>query len=332
MLTYFLCVHSCLLHSYLCASWIIGVILAALGSIISNLGVTLQKLTHLRLERYPAHKTKPAYWRVGMWQVGIGFVVLGSIADVVALSFAPQSLIAPLGALTMVSNVVFAPLLLKEKITKRDIAATMTILAGSIIAVAFGSHSDIIYSFDELISFLARLQFILYATIVTAAIIGMLLFLSYMERLEQDSIERQLELPPYYRALQRFAYPAISGTIGAQSVLFAKCVVELVVGVIKKRGNAFVHFQPYLIIVAVCVTVFLQIKWLNDGLKRFDASYIVPVFVSFWIVLSVASGMIFYQEYVGMKPHQAALFSVGVILTIAGVALLSLRPIAKPRT
>lgn len=133
--------------------------------------------------------------------------------------------------------------------------------------------------------------------------------------------------------LELFCLPFfyVLGTIGAQSVLFAKCVVELVVGVIKKRGNAFVHFQPYLIILAVCACVFLQIKWLNDGLKRFDASYIVPVFVSFWIILSVASGMIFYQEYLGMKAHQIGLFALGVVLTIAGVALLSLRPIATPR-
>lgn len=47
-------------------------------------------------------------------------------------------------------------------------------------------------------------------------------------------------------------------------------------------------------------TVFLQVRWLNEGLRRFDSSYIVPVFVSFWILLSVLSGMIFFSEYKGM--------------------------------
>ena len=129
------------------------------------------------------------------------------------------------------------------------------------------------------------------------------------------------------RHWQRFAYPAIAGTVGAQSVLFAKCAVELIINTARHQGSMFVHYQSYLIVACMFGTIFLQIKWLNDGLIRFDTSYIVPVFVSFWIVLSVMSGMIFFKEHESMSWTQIWLFMLGVMCTVAGVILLSFRPI-----
>jgi hypothetical protein len=41
----------------------------------------------------------------------------------------------------------------------------------------------------------------------------------------------------------------------------------------------------------------------------------------------VIAGMVFYQEYVQMSDTQRGLFSLGVIMTIIGVILLSFRPI-----
>jgi uncharacterized membrane protein len=94
--------------------WIVGVFLAALASLISNLGVTLQKLLHNQTLEKGGDRSK--YYNQPLWWLGVSLVVLGSLADFAALSFSPQSMIAPLGSLTLVSNVIFAPYLLKEKI------------------------------------------------------------------------------------------------------------------------------------------------------------------------------------------------------------------------
>lgn len=86
--------------------------------------------------------------------------------------------------------------------------------------------------------------------------------------------------------------------------------------------NMFVHWQTYFVFAAMIGSIFAQIKYLNDGLKRFDASYSVPVFTSFWIILSVLSGMIFYREYNGMTSAQCMFFALGVAITVTGVVLL----------
>jgi len=74
-------------------------------------------------------------------------------------------------------------------------------------------------------------------------------------------------------------------------------------------------------------SIYFQIKWLNDGLKRFDVSYCVPVFQSFWISVSVVSGMVFYREYEQLSASQAAWFVFAVLVTIVGVVGLSQRSI-----
>ena len=98
--------------------WIIGVILAAVASALSNLGVNLQKLSHLRLERRAQQallqyrtRDRPQYYQSPIWMGGIVLVIVGSLCDFAALGFGSQSLVAPLGSLTLVANCIFAPLL-----------------------------------------------------------------------------------------------------------------------------------------------------------------------------------------------------------------------------
>src|SRR4051794_27160410 len=122
--------------------WLLGVGLAAFASFVSNLGVTLQKLQHIRIEEERRSKglspltsngasnggpngnsgggseDTAAYHKGTLWKVGLGLVIFGSLADFSALSFASQSLIAPLGSLTLVSNVIYAPCILKESVTR----------------------------------------------------------------------------------------------------------------------------------------------------------------------------------------------------------------------
>lgn len=285
-------------------------------------GLNLQKMLHLRNKHLP-EKDRQSYYKHSLWRLGLGLVIFGSLADLAALVFAPQSLIAPLGGLTLVSNAIFAPLLLKERFTRRDTVGTALIVTGATIAVAFASHQDIVYDVFELFDFYTRTPFLVYAVCI---FMYMLIVYVAIQRMElEEAIDPQ---SPYYKSIRpyhRFAYASISGTIGAQSVLFAKCSVELVVDSFEDRGFLFNHWQTYLVIGSMFTTIFLQIRWLNDGLKRFNATYIVPVFTAFWILLSITSGLVFYREYTGMMFQQGCLFALGVVVTISGVMTLSSR-------
>jgi uncharacterized membrane protein len=170
-------------------NWIVGVLLGSLASFISNLGVTLQKLSHIQNAKETS-SVRANYAKQSLWRMGLGLVVFGSFADFSALSFAPQSLIAPLGSLTLVSNSIFAPLLLKETIGPRDLLSSFSIVLGSSISVAFASHEDKLFSIPELFSFYERAHFLIYAAFISVAIIVMYVGLQQLEHMEVHDRER----------------------------------------------------------------------------------------------------------------------------------------------
>jgi len=89
------------------------------------------------------------------------------------------------------------------------------------------------------------------------------------------------------------------------------------------RENMLLFWQSYVVIACMFSAIFLQIRWLNDGLEISNSLYVVPVFNAFWIVLSVTSGLVFYREYLGMTQGQCVMFAAGVLITVAGVMTLS---------
>jgi hypothetical protein len=108
--------------------------------------------------------------------------------------------------------------------------------------------------------------------------------------------------------------------MGAQSVLFAKCSAQLLVNTF--TGDIlFVKWPSYLVLTGLFLTIYYQIKWLNSGLQLFTALYIVPVFQSFWILISVVSGMVFFGEYEEMAKDETKIimFPLGIVMTIVGM-------------
>ena len=94
-------------------------------------------------------QVKRDYCKNRTWIVGLVLIIIGSAADFAALAFGAQSIIAPLGSLTLVSNVFFAPCLLGETLTQRDIFSTAAIVAGATLAIIFASHKDTIYGYVD---------------------------------------------------------------------------------------------------------------------------------------------------------------------------------------
>lgn len=299
--------------------WLLGVLIAICAGISSSLGVNLQKLAHKRLKEAGGENGK--FTRTGTWQCGLGLILLGSFADFAALSFAPQSLLAPLGSLSLVTNIMISPLLLAEKVNTKQRCSVAIIITGAVTSVIFASHTDTVYSAVQLFSFYGNAVFLFYFTFIIVYILSMLLLIRKVEQRDKNS-------PEYlkWRKLYRFSYPSISGVIGAAGVLFAKCVCELLVGTFQ-GNNLFAYWQSYFVMASFVLCMYLQIRWVNCALQRFEASYVVPVFSVFWILGSVISGLVFYREWVGMTTGQMIIFIIGVLLTVVGVVSLARKQI-----
>lgn len=248
-------------------------------------------------------------------------VVLAAVFDFVALAFGPQSVIAPIGSLTMIANACIAPRMHGEKLHSRIVIATVFIIIGCVISVASASHENHVCDIGVIFKLYTTPRFALYISVVSITIAAILVFVKRAERIK---IELGAESSEYQRVFSghRISYAAISGIFGAQSVLFARTVDLLFVGG-SRSGVLFLTYpETYVILGCLVGCIGLQIYWLNQGLSRFESLYNVPIFTSTWIVGTVLGGGVFYGEFDEFTVVQWVLFPFGIAMCCMGVMCL----------
>ena len=269
---------------------------ASLRSVVSNLGINFQKLAHTKIHEAGSNQS---YATHPVWILGITLMIVGSIADLVSFGFAPMSLLAPIGAMTLVVNMLVAPCF-KEKLTTRDIVFTLVIVVGTVICISFGSKDEKTYSIQELLDLYTHPPFIVFG-------ISLLLIMALLFFLINQSAQREAKFlhTQWDLKFQAVAYPAVAGAVAALSVLFAKSAAELVKSTVN-GVNQFTNAFSYAMIVGLAATIFLQMKWLNIGLTKGDSLFVLPVYQVFWVTMNVVTGMIYFEDY---KVH----FSVSAV-------------------
>jgi|EP01047_Picozoa_sp_COSAG01_P030182 drug/metabolite transporter (DMT)-like permease len=301
--------------------WVLGVVLSVVSSVVSNLGVNTQKLSLMREAKRKKGAPDRSYFRQPLWLVGLLMVFTGSLGDFAALGFAAQSLVTPVGAVTMVANLFFASMWLGETLSGKDMVGTVLILIGAVLAGAFADKSDQCYTLDELVNLYAEPAFVVYVL----AVLGVCaLFYGISRRCERVRAEHGVHSAQYAKLtkIHPFCYSLLSGTTGAQSVLFAKSTAELLE--ISFGGDVQFH-RPvsWLILALMLCSIFLQLHFMARGLQHFDALYIVPVFQCFFITVAILGGGVYFGELSRFSTLQSIMFPLGVLFTIGGVGILS---------
>ncbi|KAJ1627325.1 hypothetical protein T492DRAFT_1146332 [Pavlovales sp. CCMP2436] len=178
----------------------LGVASSLIGSVVLNFGINLQRFAHLKLEKLPFER-RVHYTQHPIWIGGFIIFLVGNLGDAVGLSFTPQSVITPIGSVSLVSNLLFARLL---------------------------------------------------------------------------------------------------------------------------------RWETYMILLGALFSAPSQLRYLNAGLRHFEALFIVPVFYAFWVFGSITVGGIYFDEFVGFKHWQYGVFAAGVVINVGGVAVLASRSLSSP--
>ncbi|KAK1939349.1 putative magnesium transporter NIPA8 [Phytophthora citrophthora] len=291
--------------------WVAGFLISLVFSVLNSVGINLQKLS---MSRNDVAEVKKTTVKQPLWMLGFGLVCLGSLLDFVAFGMAPQTLLAPLAALSLVWNMLIAPIFHKEKVTKQNMVATAIIFFGVTLTVIFAGHSTPSYELEDLIRLYQQPAMYAYIILIVCFIGGLFAFCRYIER--THNFEEGL--------FHIICYGGIAGTFGGQSVLLAKSTVELLKSAI--WGDAgpymFTQFTSYVIVAGMGACLFFQVHFLNGGLARFDALVVIPVYQSFWILTSVLGGIMYFEEYVNMTRTQMLMFTIGGCVTILGIIVL----------
>ena len=89
-------------------AWVAGFVISVVFSFFASVGINLQKKA-LKQNELTAQENNSAPlppYRLPLWSFGFFLILTGSLLDFVAFGLAPQSLLAPLAALTLVWNMV----------------------------------------------------------------------------------------------------------------------------------------------------------------------------------------------------------------------------------
>lgn len=292
--------------------WFLGVLLGIGSCVFVTVGMNLQKISHRRNEM-----SSSPYCMEPLWLLGMMLILSDSLLDMISFSMAPQSLLAPLGALSMVTNILISPLMLRERPTREEIISTSIITFGIVVSVSSGEHENPLLSMEAIRNLWMESFSVLWIIIVglSAALSRLTVYYLYDNDTESDDEQSPITESSYEPAL----YAWSCGSVGSITVLFAKLCTEMVRSATLSHDHPFEEPLSYCFIGALVGCAVLQITILNQGLQRFRMLTFVPLYQVVWALQSIIMGGVFFQEFSNLKSHQLVLFPTGVIITMVGV-------------
>ncbi|OIT03210.1 putative magnesium transporter nipa8 [Nicotiana attenuata] len=292
--------------------WVIAAIINLLGSIIINFGTNLLKLGHHERKKHSMNVKVPIkkpiiYFQT--WRIGILFFAIGNCLNFISFGYAAQSLLAALGSIQFVSNIVFAYFLSNKTVTIKIVLATAFIVVGNIFLVAFGNHQSPVYMPEQLAENYTNITFLLYC-------LTLVLVIALHHSIYKRG-EGQMLVP--------FSYTVVSGAIGSCSVLFAKSLSNMLrLSMSSSGGYEILNSRfTYSMLLMFLGTGGFWMARLNEGLSRFDAILIVPMFQIAWTFFSICTGFVYFEEYKVFDTLRTTMFILGMISVFVGIYLLA---------
>ena len=131
--------------------WFLGVVFSIISSVGSTFGTILQKQAQEQQLALPPERRARVIFSLVMtprWWFGLLLLVfLPMPFDAAALVYAPQSLVTPLGGVTLVLTQVLGPRMLGERVLHIEYATGLVIVLGIVLTTWFGPKDDPEYGF-----------------------------------------------------------------------------------------------------------------------------------------------------------------------------------------
>ncbi|MEQ2311654.1 hypothetical protein AMECASPLE_022581 [Ameca splendens] len=81
-------------------NYLLGIIISICGNVLISISLNIQKYAHVR----QAQRGSKPYYTSAMWWCGVVLMGIGELGNFAAYGFAPASLIAPLGCVSVIGQ------------------------------------------------------------------------------------------------------------------------------------------------------------------------------------------------------------------------------------
>ncbi|XP_037640497.1 NIPA-like protein 2 [Sebastes umbrosus] len=290
-------------------TYLLGIIVSICGNVLISISLNIQKYAHVRQSQ---RGSKPYYTSV-LWWSGVVLMGVGELGNFAAYGFAPASLIAPLGCVSVIASAVISVFFLKETVRASDIVGGTLAITGTYVLVTFAPHTTTHITAHLVQYYVMSWHFLLYLLIELVAFC-ILLYLYKMRKMKHIVVV--MLLVALLASLTVISVKAVSGMI-----------TESIKGQLQLIYPIF--YVMFAVMVASCA---FQIKFLNQAMKMFDATEVVPINFVFFTASAILAGIVFYQEFEGLALLNIFMFLFGCLLSFLGVFLIARnRPKIKQR-
>ncbi|KAI9447785.1 DUF803-domain-containing protein [Lactarius indigo] len=246
------------------------------------------------------------YLRSKLWWLGFLLMNVGETGNFISYAFAPASVVAPLGTSALIANCLFAPLLLHERLRKRDLVGIMLAIVGAVTVVLSSNASDAPLTLEKLLEAISQRVFLVFSIVYA---IGAFLLMGLSEG----------------RAGRRWVLVDVGlcALFGGFTVLSTKAISTL----LATRGfDMFKESMTYPVLAVLFGTGVGQIRYLNRALMRFDSKVVIPTQFVLFNLSAILGSAILYGDFRTAKFHQFVTFMYGCAATFAGVWVIAWEP------
>jgi uncharacterized membrane protein len=247
------------------------------------------------------------------------FLISNIVGSSVQISMLPLPVLSTLQASGLVFNSICATLILGEPFTRWSLWGTLLVCSGAVLIAVFGAIPSPAHTLSELLELLGRRPFVIWMSLQAVFVVGLGVateLVSHLTTLMQD---------PRFRLARGFSYGCISGTLSAHSLLVAKSAVELIVRTIADGDNQFIHWQSWMLVLALVTLALSQLYYLHRGLKLVSTSVLYPLIFCIYNIIAILDGLIYFRQTDLINPLRACLIALGTVILLSGVLALSWR-------
>ncbi|XP_072805606.1 NIPA-like protein 2 isoform X2 [Vicugna pacos] len=270
-----------------------GVLLAILGNLVISISLNIQKYSHLRL----AHQEHPQpCFKSVLWWGGVVLMAVGETGNFAAYGFAPITLIAPLGCMSVTGSAIISVMFLKENLRASDLLGMTLAFAGTYLLVNFAPNITQTISARTVQYYFVGWQFLIY---VILEILIFCILLYFHKRKGMKHIVILLTL------VALLAFGNHHSTVSMKSENHFS---------LKPKAEA--HLM-------VKIPEVFSLQLLNQATKLYNTAAVVPVNHVFFTTSAIIAGIIFYQEFLGAAFLTVFIYLFGCFLSFLGVFLVT---------
>lgn len=247
------------------------------------------------------------------------FIISNILGSTVQISTLPLPVLSTLQASGLVFNSICATLILGEPFTRWSLWGTCLVCAGAVLIAIFGAIPSPTHTLSELLALLGRPAFVLWMSLQAVLVIAICAVVdgaNHVFNLSQN---------PRFRLARGLAFGCVSGILSAHSLLVAKSAVELVIKTVVDGKNQFVHWQAWVIVLALITLALTQLYYLHRGLKLVSTSVLYPLVFCIYNIIAILDGLIYFDQTELISVLRGCLIALGTVILLAGVLALSWR-------